>query len=122
MNKDDIPIGESSWIEFIDLADRQGEAVQVDSLLVKLFPLWEALEQHCVAECCGFDAFDFYPNAIVSAATGMDLNELHETLSNAISDIEALETTIVVSDRLNNYADKKTFLALLAHIKSCVQF
>lgn len=118
---DDIPTGESSWIEFIDLANRQSEAVEIDHLLVNLLPFFEALEQHCVAECCGFDAFDFYPNTIASAAAKMNLKDLHGTLRKAIREVEALETTIIVSTRINNYSDKKTFLALLSHIQSCVQ-
>ena len=119
-HKNDIPIGESRWIEFIDLEGRYNEAVEIDPLLAELSPLWQALEQHCVADCCGFDAFDFYPEAIASAADEMNAESLHESLTNAIRQIQVLENTVVMSTRLNNLADKKTFLDLLSHIQSCI--
>ena len=120
LRKNDIPISASHWIEFIDLEGRYEEALEIDALLVELSALWPGLEQHCVAGCCGFDAFDFYPETIISATATMDLASLRRSLSHAILKIEALETTVVMSTRLNNLADKKTFLALLTHIQSCI--
>ncbi len=120
LSKNDIPIGESRWIEFIELEGRYNEAVEIDLLLADLSRLWSGLEQHCVSGCCGFDAFDFYPEAIASAAIGMDLKFLHRSLNDAVQKIEALETTVVASKRLNNLADKSTFLTLLKHIQSCI--
>lgn len=120
-HQDDIPIGDGLWIDFVKLEGRYHEAVEVDPLLVDLLPLWQGLERHCEAACCGFDAFDFSPNAIASARRGMNTSDLIRLLSNAIRAIEALETTVVVSRRLNNFADKKTFLALLKHLRACIQ-
>jgi hypothetical protein len=115
-----IPIGDGHWIDFIVLEGRYNEAVEIDPLLIDLLPLWQGLEQHCEAACCGFDAFNFHPDAIASATRGMNTSDLNRWLSNAIRGIEALETTVVVSRRLNNLADKRTFLALLSHIQACI--
>lgn len=119
-HKNDIPIGESRWIEFIDLDGRYEEAIEIDPFLLELSAMWQNLEQHCVADCCGFDAFDFNPETIVLASAGMDLPNLHRSLNDTILKIEALETTVIVSTRLNSLADKKTFLAILMHIQSCI--
>ena len=119
-HKDDIPIGDGLWIDFVELEGRYHEAVEVDPLLVDLLPLWQGLERHCEAACCGFDAFDFSPDAIASATRGMNTSDLVRQLRNAIHGIEALEATVVVSRRLNNSADKKTFLALLKHLRACI--
>jgi hypothetical protein len=116
--KNDIQIGESRWIEFENIEDRYLEAVQVDQYLVELLPLWQALEQHCIAECCGFDAFDFYPETIFAAAAEMDSASLRQSLDRSIQAIESLDTTVVASPRLNDLADKRTFIALLSHVKS----
>lgn len=88
--------------------------------MLELSAIWQKLEQHCVADCCGFDAFDFNPEAIALAAAEMDLSNLHRSLNNTILKIEALETTVIMSTRLNSLADKKTFLAILMHIQSCI--
>ncbi|OBQ46061.1 DUF6331 family protein [Halodesulfovibrio spirochaetisodalis] len=115
-----IYISESSWIDKLDLEDPHEQAIEVDPLLVNLEPLWGALELHCVAECCGFDAFDFCPDAITSTVAKMNPQELHAALTKAIHDVESIESATIVSTRLNNYAHKKTFWALLSHIQACV--
>ena len=88
--------------------------------MLELLPLWQALEQHCIADCCGFDAFDFYPETILAAAAEMDSASLRQSLDKSIQAIESLDTTVVASLRLNNLADKRTFIALLSHVKSCL--
>jgi hypothetical protein len=119
--RNDIPIGESRWIEFIELEGRYGEAISIDSLLVDIFPLLDVLEKNCVAECCGFNAFDFYPETICSVVFGMDDDVLINALGRAIVDVGRVETSVVVSSRMNNFADKRVFVALLRHIKSCIE-
>lgn len=115
-----IRVGPSRWIEFIDLDGRYDQAVQVDPLLAELSELWRAIELHCVAECCGLGAFDFTPEAIVDATADMDVSALRASLNDAIRAVEALDSTVVVSARLNTIADSKTLLDLLSHIRSCL--
>ena len=68
--KNDIRIGDGQWIDFIGIDGRHNEAVEIDHLLTGLFPLWQGLERHCEAACCGFDAFDFSQDSIASAIRG----------------------------------------------------
>lgn len=116
----DILIGEDRWIESIELKGGHSDAVEIDPLLIGLSSMWSLLEVHCVAGCCGLEAFDFFPESIATASKRMDLFDLNSSLTNAIQDIEDLSTELVRSTRLNNLADKKMFLALLHHIRSCV--
>lgn len=116
----DIQIGPSRWIEFIDLDGRYDQAVPVDAVLGELSALWRAIELRCVAECCGFGAFDFSPEGIADATADMDVSALRKSLNDAIRKVEALDSTVVVSTRLNNLADRKTLLDLLSHIRSCL--
>lgn len=117
-HKNAIWIGEDRWIEFIDLEGRYGDAGHVDEPLSSLDAFWAALETLCVAECCGFDAFDFSPEGVAEAARGLPHLRLRDQLDKAIGAVEALDTTVVVSRRLNNLADRRTFLALLSHLKA----
>jgi hypothetical protein len=119
-HKNAIWIGDDRWIEFIDLDGRYDQAVHVDAPLSSLEAFWSALETMCVAGCCGFDAFDFSPEGIAEAARGLPHARLHDQLEEAIRVVEKLDTTVVVSRRLNNLADKRTFLALLSHVKACL--
>ncbi|WP_234015378.1 DUF6331 family protein [Burkholderia sp. BE12] len=65
--KDDIGIGPDRWIECGDLAGGHGHAVDVDPHLAAVMPLIDALEIHCLAGCCGIDAFGFWPDEITAA-------------------------------------------------------
>lgn len=50
----------------------------------------------------------------------MDVSALRASLNDAIRAVEALDSTVVVSARLNTIADSKTLLDLLSHIRSCL--
>ncbi len=55
----DIQIADDAWIEYIDIEGRYDQATDIDALLDGLWPLICRLETHCVAGCCGMDAYDF---------------------------------------------------------------
>lgn len=90
-------------------------------MFVDIFQLLDVLEKNCVAECCGFNAFDFFQETIFSVVFGMDADVLINALGRAIVDVGRVETSVVVSSRMNNFADKRVFVALLRHIKSCIE-
>ena len=119
--KDDIFIGEDQWIKFISLEGRYELAIETDQFLEDLWPLVQNLETHCVAECCGFEAFDFTPEAIHSAMRGMNRSQLLRACKQAQEGIAAVDSTVVVSARMNNLADKAVMLQLVGHIESCIQ-
>lgn len=119
-HRDDILIGDDQWIEFISLEGRDDRLVEIDSYLVGLWPLIERLETECVAACCGFDAFDFTSEAILAALNGLDRASLLAACDQAQHDIAHVDSSIVVSHRMNNLADKQVMLQLLAHLHRCI--
>ena len=115
-HKNDIRVGENEWIAFIDLSGRYQSAINIDHIIHKTSGLWNSLETECVAGCCGIDAFSFYPEDIISAISDTNNPQLATLIQETINEIERLPTTVVVSNRLNNYADKAVFIALLNHL------
>lgn len=113
---EDIPIGDDEWIPFIALDGRHKDAADIDEWLQPLLPLFDRLEIHCVAGCCGLPAFDFGAEAVTAAAASLDRAHLLLALQAAAAGIAQLPQGVVLSRRLNNYVDKTTFLQLLRHL------
>lgn len=120
LKRGDIYIGNECWIEAISVDGRQTDAVNIDYLLDDLGNFWDALEQDCVAECCGLDAFDFTQKTIEQVALDGDLKELRTSIDKLIESVRHLKAEVLVTGRLNQYVDKKTFLELLAHILASI--
>lgn len=112
-----ILLGEGRWIEFIDLDGRYDAAIFIDELLSETGPLWAALETECVAGCCGLDAFDFSLDAIRAASRSLDPAEQCRRIDRLKAAVSGLGADVVVSERLNNYADIRVFNALLDHLR-----
>ncbi|VWB17701.1 hypothetical protein BLA6993_00665 [Burkholderia lata] len=122
-HKHDISIGPDRWIEFGDLSDGHAQAAAIDPSLAEVMPLIEALETNCVAECCGIDAFGFWPDEIEVAVATRDRDALARLVDDLLSvqrSIDALPSEIVVSTRMNHYFRKAVLLELLAHIRTTV--
>ena len=113
-----ILLGTDTWIEHVDLTGRYELAVNVDLLLKELEPMWSALETECVAGCCGLDAFDFSPESIASASAKLDVAEICAKIGRLRSELAGIGAEVFVSQRLNNYADRVVFEALLAHLQT----
>ena len=116
----DIQIGDDAWIEFIDLDGRYDQAVDIDGLLGDLWPLICRLETHCVAGCCGMDAFDFTREGIAAALVELDGAQLHAACAQARSAVAAAANDIFMSNTMNHMADKRVFLQLIEHIERCL--
>jgi hypothetical protein len=119
-NDNDISIGDGRWITFIDVTDGQIAAVNVDAILEPVWPFLRLLETHCVAGCCGIEAFDFWSDNIARATnvySGVNLRERLVAVRDRVGETNA---TVFVSDRFNSYFDKRVLLALLDHIVSHV--
>ncbi|MBB6053657.1 DUF6331 family protein [Armatimonas rosea] len=114
-----ISIGTEQWINVIDLTGHYDRAIEIDPLLVQLEPMWAALETHCVAECCGLDAFDFTPEAVAHAGARLDAAVVCANLGELRSSIAALGTDVLVSTRLNSYVDYTAFDRLISHLQTC---
>ncbi|OXI84408.1 hypothetical protein CFB40_25635 [Burkholderia sp. AU31652] len=122
-HKDDISIGPDRWIEFGDLSGGHAHAATIDACLAEVMPLIDALETNCVAECCGIDAFGFWPDEIKVAVATRDrdaLARLADDLLTVQHSIDALPSDFVVSTRMNQYFRKAVVVELLAHIRTTV--
>lgn len=116
----DIQIGDDAWIEFIDLDGRYEQAIDIDPLLGELWSLICLLETHCVAGCCGMDAYDFTREAVETALLEVDRAQLHAACAQAHSAVAAAASDVLLSNTMNHYADKRVFLQLLDHLDACI--
>jgi len=123
-HKNDISIGQDKWIRFGNLAGDQARAIQIDPHLAPVMPFFERLETECVADCCGIDAFQLWPEEIekVIATLGQgELATLTSELASVQSEIERLHCNTVVSTRMNQYFRRVVFLEVLTHIRNVVE-
>ena len=119
-NKNDISIDKDKWITWIDLEDKQNEAVQIDNIILINTEIWYLLETDCVSACCGIDAFNFWPENIENALTKVDKEQVLKDLNIILEQIKNIESAVIVSTRLNNYFNKKVFIQLIEHIIECI--
>ncbi|MEG0882247.1 MAG: DUF6331 family protein [Janthinobacterium sp.] len=118
--QDDIQIGDDAWIEWISLDGRYEQAIDIDPLLGELWPLICLLETHCVADCCGMDAYDFTREAVNTALLELDRAKLHAACAQAHSAVAAAASDVFTSNTMNHMADKRVFLQLLEHLDRCL--
>jgi hypothetical protein len=116
----DIQIGDDAWIEFIDLDGRYTQASDIDALLGELWPLICRLETHCVAGCCGMDAYDFTRQGVATALLELDRAHLHAACMAAKEAVTAAASDVLTSATMNHFADKGVFLQLIEHLDDCI--
>ncbi|MGK5047927.1 DUF6331 family protein [Janthinobacterium sp. GB4P2] len=116
----DIQIADDAWIEFIDIAGRYAQAIDIDPLLGELWPLIYRLETHCVAGCCGMDAYDFTRVGIATALLELDRAQMHAACMAAKDAVTAAASDVLTSATMNHVADKRVFLQLLDHLDECI--
>lgn len=120
-NHDDISIGQDRWISFVDTSNRpRQDAVSIDPLLAPMEPFWSALETHCVAGCCGIEAFALWPDDIQSACPLPERHIVASALRSLQEFVGQSSADTFVSQRLNNLFDKKVLLELLQHLQCCL--
>jgi hypothetical protein len=116
----DIQIADDAWIEYIDIAGRYDQAIDIDALLGELWPLIYRLETHCVASCCGMDAYDFTRTGIATALLELDHAQMHAACAAAKVAVTAVASDVLTSTAMNHFADKRVFLQLLDHLDACI--
>src|SRR5262245_26069682 len=121
--ENDISIGPDRWLGWIDLGDPStfSAAVEMDDLLEPCFALWDALETHCVAGCCGISAFNLWPGSIRRALAGSAREKAARDLRNAQARLGSMDARLVVSDRLNQYFDRGLFIRILEHVCAALE-
>ncbi|ATD61325.1 MAG: DUF6331 family protein [Janthinobacterium svalbardensis] len=116
----DIQIADDAWIEYIDIAGRYDQATDIDALLDGLWPLICRLETHCVAGCCGMDAYDFTREGVATALRELDRAHMHAACVAAKAAVAAVASDVLTSASMNHFADKRVFLQLLGHLDECI--
>ena len=116
----DIQIADDAWIEYIDIAGRYDQAIDIDALLDGLWPLICRLETHCAAGCCGMDAFDFTREGVAAALLELDRAHLHAACVAAKAAVMAVASDVLTSAAMNHFADKRVFLQLIEHLDECI--
>jgi len=119
-NRDDLLIGDDKWITFVQHDWANVDWLYIDEIIEPLSPLFDQLEIHCVAECCGLDAISFEPDDILASVEKLDRKSLIDELGHAINQITQLTHDVLGSKRLNNGIDRGTLLELLGHIRDTI--
>lgn len=115
-NKSDIYIGETERIHWVNFDTSSNDLFDVDYIVARHDDFWTFLQIFCVPDCCGLDAFRFYPDDIKNAAGHVDKELLKGDLSKLKADLLNSDEDIVISSRLNNLVDKTVFIRLIDHI------
>jgi hypothetical protein len=120
-NKNDISIAENLWIDWIEFDYKEPNPKDIDGFLEPTIKLWSGLEVHCVAGCCGIDAFGFWREDIKKAVANLDQTYFIDELNTLISKISNLNTEKLMSVRINNLFHKNVFLKLIDHISEQIK-
>jgi Family of unknown function (DUF6331) len=115
-SKYDIHIGETERIHWVEFDTSCKDLFEVDYIIAKHDDFWTFLQIFCVPDCCGLEAFRFYPADIVNASNQVDKKLLKDDLAKLKQDLLSSEKDIIISSRLNNLVDKTVFIKLLGHI------
>lgn len=115
-NKSDIHIGETERIHWVEFDTSSNDLFEIDYIIAKHDDFWTFLQIFCVPDCCGLDAFRFYPDDIKNAASHVDKELLKSDLSKLKIDLLSSDKDIIISSRLNNLVDKTVFIRLIDHI------
>ena len=108
-HRNDISIGKNQWITSIEFDTGKTHAVDLDGLLTPISSFLDSLETHCVADCCGINAYALWPEEIVKAARESEIPHLPEVIGDVRKRIVKTEGEVFFSHRMNNYFHRKTF-------------
>ena len=120
MTKDNnIHVDSDKVINWIDFASTN--PVDVDQLIEPLTDFFKKLEISCMAECCGINAFSFYPNDIRNACEEFSPDDLLEKINLLIQEITKLDGQVIECGQLNQLLHANVFLQILDHIKKNIK-
>lgn len=113
----DLELGSGKQILWIE-PDTTQDDFNADYIIAKYPEFWKGLELYCVAECCGLDAYRFYPEDIIEASKSVNKEELKNDLSILIKDTLNTPLQNVSCRALNHIMVKDVFIQLMEHIKT----
>lgn len=112
---DNISIGETAVIEWIELKDPDN-AFEIDELLQPTLSFWKNMETVCEAECCGISAFNFHDKGVAVAVAASEDAAIVSKLIELRQKVDELRELTLVSMKLNQFFDKAVFLQLMDHL------
>jgi hypothetical protein len=93
--------------------------LNIDSFLLRNQRFWWRLQEHCVAACCGLEAFEFSEANIIKAATAFSSANIAGNLEEVLQYIEENEATYLVSHEvLNSRRPKEEIVGIFEKIRN----
>jgi len=115
MNKD-ISIGKDKWIKWIDFDPRTASIYDIDPMIEPITGFLELFETECVAECCGIDAFAFWPEDIQIVKKDFNCEDLLIKFQEIKNQLMLIKSDVVRSSFLNQLFRKEVFMKLIEHL------
>ncbi len=119
MNKlKDIKVSdeEKDWIKWIEFDSSKSELLEIDQLILERKQFWDKLETECLKDCCGFNAYSFFPEDIRKAKSVETNFDIY--MEQIVRFVSQSDRKIVISSYMNQLIHKKPFLELIKHIRN----
>ncbi|MGD9493991.1 MAG: DUF6331 family protein [Bacteroidales bacterium] len=115
MNKD-ISIGKDKWIKWIDFDHQTASVYDIDQMIEPITGFLELFETECVAECCGINAFAFWPEDIQIVKKDFNCEDLLIKFQEIKKQLMLIQSEVVNSHFLNQLLRKEVFVKLIEHL------
>ncbi|WP_417603499.1 DUF6331 family protein [Owenweeksia hongkongensis] len=113
----DIRIGKEKWVKWIDFDEALSNPIEIDTHITPLKSFFKNLETECTKECCGIDAFSFWPSEIIKAAEDYETKDLINSIDNLVEELKHFPDEVISSVFFNQIISKSMFVNLLNHVR-----
>lgn len=118
MSKRKLPPGVSldkdRWLPLGEFKIEPQSVHSIDDEIAATQPFWQKLETECVKDCCGIEAFSFWPGDVQRAAGG-DV-QLIAKLAELRAKVDQSANVVFNSNGLSQYMPREFLLKLLDHV------
>lgn len=114
----DISIGKDKWIKWIDFDHQTASVYDIDQMIEPITGFLELFETECVAECCGIDAFAFWPEDIQIVKKDFNCEDLLIKFQEIKNQLMLIKSDVVRSSFLNQLFRKEVFVELIEYLIS----
>jgi hypothetical protein len=118
VSKRELPPGVSldkdCWLTLGEFEIQTQSVQSIDDEITATQSFWQKLETECVKDCCGIEAFSFWPGDVQRAACGNV--ELIAKLAELRAIVDQSANVVFNSNGLNQYMPREFLLKLLDHI------
>ncbi len=93
--------------------------LNIDAFLLRNRRFWRRLEEHCVAACCGLDAFEFSEAKILWAAAAFSSPKIVENIEETLHYIEENKAIYLASHEvLNSRRSTEEIVSILEKVRN----